>query len=171
MQRIDVFDIIRSLFFGPEKVVFSRFMDPLGNFEIFYPKKWKFDRDIAVVEGKYTVQFESKKSTFTISVDASLPLDFDFRKYAKKELESPTAGILATARKTTFRGMPAFKREYSYYSEGREYFGGGVMFYNGDIVVSLSWSAPEKDREKQEAIFSHMIDRLVVYKGFNIRKG
>jgi hypothetical protein len=170
LPRLNILDLLSSLFSREERVVFSRFTDPLGNFEIFYPKKWRFDRDIAVVEGKYTVCFESKESRFSVSVDASLPQDFDFERYAKEELEAPTSGIIASIKKRRFRSMPAYKREYAFSSGGKDYFGGGLMFFTGTTVFSLSWSALEKDREKQEAIFDHMLERLSLRRGFTLRK-
>lgn len=170
MPRGDILDMLMSLFSRDQTVIFTRFIDPLGNFEIFYPKDWRFDRDVAVVDGKYSISFEKKESRFTISADISLPAGFDFGSYAKEELESPSSGIIATVRKKMFRGMPAYKREFSYCSGGRDFFGGGLMFFTGESVFSLSWSAPEKDRERQEAIFQHMIDKLIVHHGLHIRK-
>jgi hypothetical protein len=69
-----------------------------------------------------------------------------------------------------FRGMPAYKREFSYSSGSKDFFGGGLMFFTGDSVFSLYWTAPEKDRERQEAIFEHMIDKLSMHSGLHIRK-
>ncbi len=148
------------------KQEYSLFRDPLGNFEIFYPKGWKFDRDIAVVEGKYTVSFESGDRRITISVDAALEPGFRFSDYEKKELESPTAGIIADVKKSKFRGMPAYKREYSYQSGGKTYLGGGIMFHTGRTVFSLSWSAPEKQREEFQKLVDHVLDTLVIRQGF-----
>ncbi len=149
---------------------FVRFRDPLGNFEIFYPHGWRFDEDIAVVDGKYTVSFDSKDgcARFVVFVDAKLEPKFKFTEYAKKELESPSSGIMADLKKTKFRKMPAYEREYRFESEGRDYFGGGVMFHAGQIVFSLSWSAPEKQKETFERIFNHILKTLVVREGFSL---
>lgn len=170
MQRYNLIDIIMSFFSKDESIIFTKFTDPLGNFEIFYPKKWKFDRDIAVVDGRYGVTFESGDHHFTVSVDASIPKKFDFRKYAKKELESPESGIIASIKERAFRGMDAYEREYCFTSGRKDFFGGGLMFFTGNAVFSLSWSAPEKEREKMEAVFKHMLEKLTIYSGFSIRK-
>lgn len=170
MLRFNIPDILSAFFPREERIVFTVFRDPLCNFEIYHPKGWKYDKNIAVVDGKYTVSFASRDNQFTIAVDASLPAGFDFNKYAKAELESPESGIHASIKKQRFRGMPAYRREYSYSSGGKDYFGGGLMFFTGKAVFSLSWSAPEADREKMEAVFGHMLDKLKLYEGFSIRK-
>ncbi|MBU0533122.1 hypothetical protein KKB44_06535 [Candidatus Micrarchaeota archaeon] len=158
MLKIDIF----NLFSRDEKIIFSRFVDPLGNFEIFHHKTWKYDEDIAVVDGKYLISFESKDARFVVSVDASLASDFNFDAYAKEEIDSPTSGIHASVKKRSFRNMPAYEREYLYESAGKNYFGGGLIFFTGTLVISLSWTAPEKQKEKYESIFRHMIEKLHV---------
>ena len=120
MRKPNILDVISSFFSRDKTIVFSNFMDPLGNFEIYYPKKWSYDRDIAVSDGKYAISFEKGDTRFTIAVDISIPRDFDFRKYAKAELEDPTSGILTTAKKSHFRNMPAYRRDYSYESGGKD---------------------------------------------------
>ncbi|HSB47479.1 MAG TPA: hypothetical protein VLD37_05675 [Candidatus Bilamarchaeum sp.] len=150
---------------------FQLFRDNLGNFEIFYPNGWKFDEDIAIEDGKYTISFQSGdgRSQFTVAVDAKLPDRFDFAKYAKDELESPTSGIYAPPKKTKFRKMNAYSREFAYLSGGRKYFGGGLMFLSGREVFSLNWTAPESDREFAGKIFSHMLESLVLKEGFSVQ--
>lgn len=155
--------------FRAKKIRFKRFRDPLGNFEIFYPEGWKFDRDIAVVNGKYTVAFERGDRHFTIAVDTSLPPDFEFGEYAKSELEGPSSGIIADLKRERFQGMPSFSREYRFDSGGKAFFGGGTMFFTGRAVFSVSWSAPEKDEGPSGRIFRHMLKSLAVREGLTIR--
>ncbi len=162
-------DKLLGLFGRKKEVSYRQFRDPLGNFEVFYPSNWKFDNDIAVVDGKYTVCFEGGSSHLTIAVDAALLPDFDFGKYAKKELESPSSGIIADLVRGKFKGMPAFTREYSYESGGKSFFGGGTMFFTGRSVLSLSWSAPEKEKERAQKIIQHMLDSLAVRYGLIIK--
>lgn len=161
-------------FLGLKKksITFSHFRDSLGNFELFYPSGWKFDEDIAVIDGKYTISFDAKDglSTFTISIDGSLPPKFNFASYAKTQLESPTSGIYTSIKRGKFKGMAAYTREYTYISSGRTYFGGGVMFFTGEIVGSISWSAPQNERETFEGIFRHMLDSLTVREGFLVKR-
>jgi hypothetical protein len=151
-----------------KEITYRQFRDPLGNFEVFYPANWKFDRDIAVVDGKYTICFEGGRSHFTIAVDAALLPDFDFKSYAKKELESPSSGIVADLVRGKFKGMPAFTREYCYEGGGKTFFGGGTMFFTGRSVFSLSWAAPEKEKKNAEKIIQHMLDSLVVRYGLTM---
>ena len=156
-------DKLLSLF-KPKKPAYRRFSDPLGNFELFYPESWKFDRDVAVVEGKYSICFEGRQAHFTVAVDAALPEGFDFPAHAKKELESPSSGIIAQIEKGRFLGMPSYSRQFRYESGGKTYLGGGEMFFNGSAVFSLSWSAPEKNEAAQE-ILRHILQSLVVRQG------
>jgi hypothetical protein len=164
--------ILGRLGFRKKAVVFSRFRDGLGNFELFYPQGWEYDEDIAVMDGKYTISFTSrdKLSQFTVSVDTMLPENFDFERYAREELESPTSGIYTPVVGSTFHGMPSFDREYSFTSGGRGYFGGGVMFFTGGAVFSLSWSAPQSRTDEMAGVFGHMKDTMAVRAGF-IREG
>mgnify|MGYP006267466361 CR=1 FL=1 len=99
--------------FGEKPLRFLRFRDGMGNFEILYPESWRYDSDIAVVDGKYTISFQSPDCLcqFTVSVDIQLPEKFRFDSYAKAELESPTSGIYTPVKKTSFRDMPAYTRE------------------------------------------------------------
>ncbi|MFH1785173.1 MAG: hypothetical protein ABH842_01975 [Candidatus Micrarchaeota archaeon] len=150
-------------FFKKKPVEFVKFCDSFGNFEITYPKNWHFDKNIAVVDGQYTNSFYSNDSNFTISVNAKIYEKFNFKKYAKQELESPSSGILTKPKKSKFLGMPSYNREYSYHSDGKEYFGGGIMFFTGRIVFSLNWNAPKYDKEKKK-IFDQMISSLKVVK-------
>lgn len=156
-------DRILSLF-KPEKPTYRRFRDPLGNFELFYPTNWKFDQDVAVVDGKYSICFEGREGHLTVAVDASLPENFDFQSHAKKELESPSSGIIAQITKGRFLGMPSYSREFRYDSGGKTFLGGGEMFFSGSAVFSVSWSAPERNKAGQE-ILRHILQSLVVRQG------
>jgi hypothetical protein len=149
---------------------FCRFINPLGDFEIQYPRDWRFDRDIAVMEGKYTISFESRHSSFTISVDTDIQKGFSFSRYAKAELESPTSGIYTPMKKSSFRKMPAYRRGYSYTSEGKDYFGGGLMFFTGKAVFSISWSGPEIRKQELQHIFEHMLKSMIIREGVLIRR-
>ncbi len=164
--------LLGCLGMGQKSISFWRFRDGLGNFEIFVPEGWKYDEDIAVVDGKYTISFQSpdKLCQFTISIDAQLPDDFRFSAYAKAELESPESGIYASVKKSRFHGMPAYVRDYSYTDGRSTFFGGGVMFFARDTVFSLSWSGPSSKRTILDAVFSHMRKTLVVRHGFVITR-
>jgi len=146
-------------FFKPKPVEFVKFRDPIENFEIFYPKSWKYDEDVAVYDGKYTISFESGQKRVTIIVDYKIPEKFDFRKYMNEQFEGPSSGIIASLEKTKFRGMPAYQREYSYYSSGKEFVSKGIVFYTGSRVYSLTWFGPLNFSEE---IYNHMTKSLIV---------
>ena len=157
MPKNSLIGRILSLFRQKRETKYALFRDGMGNFEIFIPEGWKYDRDIAVVDGRYTVSFQSpdRLASFSISVDAQLPEGFDFTAYAKGELESPESGIYTPVERSSFREMPAFRREYSYDSGGRKYLGGGVMFFTGSLVLSTCWGAPES--AGMGPAFEHML--------------
>jgi len=168
-----VFSRIKRLFgFERKKTRFSRFIDSSGNFEMDYPEGWKYDHDIAIEDGKYTVSFSSPDShaAFVISVDASLPQDFKFPGYARNELESPSAGIYAKAVRCRFHKMPAYEREYCYVSGGKAYCGGGMMFHANQAVFSMLWNCLQSTKKETGRIFSRMMDSFVVRQGFRIKK-
>jgi len=150
-------------------VRYLRFQDPLGDFEMSYPEGWRYDRDIAVVDGKYLISFESREARYTINVDTEITEGFDFRRYAKEELESPESGIVAQMEKTRFRAYPAYRRDYRLCSGGKDLFGGDLMFFSGKAVFRISWSAPEKGRKGFQDIFDHMLGSLAIGEGFLIR--
>lgn len=158
---------------GPSPVRFVTFRDSSGNFELCYPSGWRFDHDIMVADARYMVPFSSQDSrcTFNVAVDGNLPMGFNFGRYAKAELESPSSGIFAAISRGRFKGMPAYRREYAFTSGAMEYFGGGVMFSTGDVVFSISWSAPAKKRTEMEPVFRHMLKNFTVLEGFAIRRG
>ena len=158
-----------------------RFQDPLGNFVIHYPGGWKFDRDVAVMEGAYTISFSSPdgRCTFNIAVDAGLrggpgskggpKGGFDFPGYAKAVLESPSSGIYTPVKKSKFRDMPAYERDYTYHSSGTAYSAGGVMFFTGRAVFSISWNASERDKARYDALFKAMLESLIILSGLSFR--
>lgn len=155
-----------------KQVYFLRFVDSSGNFELVYPKGWDFDHDIAIEDARYTISFCSRdsQSTFTVAVDANLPQGFKFKEYAKRELEGPSSGIYAKAQKSEFKGMPAYTRDFNYKSGRKAYFGGGVMFYTGNVVFSITYNAPESQRKEMNAVFIHMKERFMVRPGFVMTK-
>ncbi|MCI0503829.1 hypothetical protein L0Y65_03900 [Candidatus Micrarchaeota archaeon] len=173
MRSGDLISRVKSfLGLGAKAMRFRQFTDGMGNFSMLVPAGWKCDEDIAVVEGKYTISFQPPDglSQFSVSIDAQVPPGLRFTKYAKSELESPSSGIYTPVRKSSFHKMPAFVREYCYTSGGRRYFGGGVMFFSGAIVYSLSWSAPQAKQGAQEGLFARMKDSFSPSRGFVMRK-
>jgi hypothetical protein len=163
---------LRRLLGQDKEVSYERFRDGLGNFELFYPKGWKYDEDIAVVDGKYSIAFESPDGLcrFNVSVDAQLEPGMDFGAYAKAELESPSSGIYTPVTKGHFHGMPAYLRDYSFTSGSRGFFGGGVMFFSGKIVYSLTWSGPEGRKGPLSAVFDHMLRTIMVRASYSVSR-
>lgn len=159
---------------GPAKEsALVRFRDPLGNFVLSCPQGWKTDRDVAVVEGAYTISLGSPdgRASFTVAVDTNLRRGFDFRAYVRRELEAPSSGILAPVKKSEFRGMPAFARDYAYSSGSCACFAGGIAFFTGRAVFSVSWSGPESSRKTLEPLFTRMLGSLMILPGMSFASG
>ncbi len=174
MRKNDIIAGIKGVLgLGKKAISMARFQDPLGNFVISYPADWKFDLDVAVLEGAYTISMSSSdgRCAFNIHVDAGLKKGFDFAAYAKNELESPSSGVYTDVKKGKFREMPSYDREYGYRSSGRDYFGGGTMFFTGRAVFSVSWNAPESERGTMEKAFSRMLESIVILPGMKFRSG
>lgn len=155
---LQIFDVL----FKKKPITFLKFKDGLNNFEIDYPKGWHYDKDVAFVDGQYTNCFQSNDTNFIISVNLKLNEKFNFKQYAKAELESPGSGIYTTSVSSKFRKMPAYTREYSYTSNGNLYLGGGLMFFTGNAIFSIIWSTPKSKIEESKKIFDHMLSSLVL---------
>lgn len=153
---LQIFDFL----FKKKQVNFLNFKDALGNFEIQYPEGWQYDKDVAFVDGQYTNCFQSNNINFTISVN--IKINENFKQYAMAELESPSSGVYTNPISSKFRKMPAYKREYTYTSNGNDYFGGGIMFFTGRTVFSIIWNAPKSKIEESRKIFDHMLASLVI---------
>ncbi len=129
--------------FRKEPQKFIKFNDPLNNFELFYPKGFRYDQDVAVYNWSYTISFESKHERLIVSVDSKKAVDFD--KYVEQEFNSPKSGIISNLRKSVFRGFPSYDRDFQYTDSGRDYIGKGIVFYTGSIIYSLTWMSPNRD--------------------------
>ncbi len=173
LPRNDLITRIKSLFSHKRKSPkFRLFRDYQGNFHIEYPEDWRFDPEIAMVEGKYSVSFESPSgpARFVVTLDSILPFGFDFEKQVKETLGQPTSGFCADIKATEFRGMKAFSYEYCYQTEGRRFFAGGLTFFTGWSVFSLNWSAPEQEQKHYQKIFDRMLETLTFRRGILSRR-
>ncbi len=159
LLKNDIFGFLRK-----KEIKYAQFNDPLGNFKIAYLENWKFDADMVVFDGGYSLSFSSpdSQSTFTIFVDAKIMPKSNLRGYASRELESPESGIYAKMRETSFFGTQAYQSDYDYHSGNTPYFGGSVIFSGKKAIYRLSWCAPLKNRPAIENIFSAMKKSLIV---------
>ena len=159
-----MFDLLKRLFQREKNPpTFHKFVDPLGNFSIMVPEKWKTDEDIAIDDGKYTIPFDSpdELAEFSISIDYSARnASFDFDDFVKKYFNSPESGIHSTFSKTNFRKYPAYVREFIYSNRGRGFYGGSIIFYTGKLLVELIHHAPADKREYYDIIFEKMKESM-----------
>lgn len=145
------------------KVCFNKYEDFYGNFSIFYPKDWRYDPSVIVDNGAYAIVFHSKRSRtqFRLGVETVLPLKFDFRKYAKKEIESSSSGMIATAKSTKFREYPCFTAIYEYESDGKKFLGKRLIFYTENRIFSIFYTYPQEE-DCLEAVFDYMKDSVTI---------
>ncbi len=144
-------------------VEYSIFKDPIGRFEIPYPKDWKFNPDILVVEGEYSESFQSRnKATFTINVNFGVDKNFNFEAYVKNEFYGPHSGMHSAVEKEKYQGKKAYQKEYSYENDGKKYFGGEKIFFKEGAIYLLTYQAFDKDKEEMTKIFEYMINNLFI---------
>jgi len=146
-----------------KKIKFEVYKDYYGHFSMFYPKDWKYDPPIVVDQGSYAVVFHSNKSraTFRVEVSTILPLKFDFKKYAKDEIEGPSAGVISKACKSKFREYSCFSTNYEYESE-EKFIGEKIIFYTGDRIFSIFYTYPEKEGKNLKKVFKYMMESLII---------
>lgn len=168
---MSILDSIKNLFSKKPKepefegVKFKNYEDYYGHFSIFYPKEWRYDPSVVVDEGGYAVVFHSNKtdSNFRVGVETILPLKFDFRKYAKKEIEKPSAGIVSKACKSKFRKYPCYGTNYEYEGGGKKFSGKKMIFYTGDRIFTIFYTYPEEEKKNIDKIFKYMTESLIIH--------
>ena len=141
----------------------SIFVDYLGNFRLNYPSSWTFDNRLAVVDGAYTISFESKnhKEKFVISVETIIPKNLNFEDYAKEKLIGPNSGVHATIKKSKFRHFDSFDIEYVIHS-GQLMVCKTLIFITGNRIFFLSYSATKKNWNQSELLFDGILESLEV---------
>ncbi|NYZ77127.1 hypothetical protein H0O02_02310 [Candidatus Micrarchaeota archaeon] len=146
-----------------DKMHFKNYDDFYGHFSMFYPKDWSYDPPVVIDEGGYAVVFHSGKSRsqFRVGVETILPMEFNFRKYAKNEIESSSSGMVAKACSSKFGKHPCFTAAYEYESEGRKYVGKRILIYTGERIFSIFYTHPA-DEKSLEGIFLYMTDSLAI---------
>ena len=158
---MSILDFLRKKEPKFEDIKFENYNDYHGHFSVFYPKGWKYDPPVVIENGGYAVVFHSNKtqSQFRIGVETILPLKFDFEKYAKKEIEQSSAGIVSKAKNSKFREYECYNTDYEYESEGRPYKGEQLIFYTGDRIFSVFYTYP-KTGENIEKILRYMLESI-----------
>ncbi len=139
---------------------FAVFKDPFGNFIISYPEGWRYDEDIAVVEGSYGVWFEKGSKRISVHVTACRLADFD--SYAQRYLKDPKRGVVGRIRKTTFKDMPAYDFRYKLHEGSKVFLGGALMFYTGRCIFYISWFVPKSEWPHFKELFKHILRTMWV---------
>jgi len=121
-----------------------RFVDYQGNFALLVPSDWRFDEDVAVENGAYTICFESKdgRSHLTVAVESILPPDFSIDAYVRKNIGTPESGFQAEPVEGSFNGQAAWLYSCRIGSGKDESLFEGAVFVSGAVLYSLSWSYP-----------------------------
>ncbi len=145
-------------------IKFRLYRDFYDNFTIEYPEKWKYDPPVIMDGGSYAVVFHSNKSNahFRLGVESILPMKFELKKYAVKEIEDPSAGVFSKACKSKFRKYKCFETDYLYEHEGNNYIGEKKIFQTEDKVFSIFYTYPKKEKEKLKKVFNYMSKTLVI---------
>ncbi len=159
------------------------FTDPLGNFELDIPKGWRFDRDVIVDSGQYSISFEAqdRRMRFVVSVDTKPPEPADFESYVRKECEGPASGILCGMSKKEFRGYLGYGRRFIFGKGNDESVREDRIFLTAGAVFTISrtrpiiHSAPEPDsktkiikKDAKEEVLDWMFASFIVKKGLSV---
>ncbi|MEM4166670.1 MAG: hypothetical protein QXX68_03270 [Candidatus Pacearchaeota archaeon] len=150
-----------------EKTEFEKFEDALLNFQIFYPKHWSYEKETAVIDGAYAIIFHSTTSpaSLRIEVNTKIPKCYskkDFRKYAKNEIEKPTAGVIANAKEQRINNYECIQTEYFFYDRGRKFYGKKIFIFVKDRIFSLFFICDEENHKNLKKTFDYIVDSLVI---------
>jgi hypothetical protein len=148
------------------KTDFASFSDSLGNFEVFYPKHWKYDENTAVVDSCYAINFVSDKTktSMRIEVDMKLPVGFDkkkFMKYAKDEIEKPTAGVLSKAYAKTLGIYDCVETAYEFKEGNTIMHGEKTIIFASNKVYSIMFICPMSEYDRLKNTFKYVLDSFV----------
>jgi hypothetical protein len=150
-----------------EHTNFEKFEDSLQNFQMFYPCHWKYEKNTAIIEGAYAINFSSTKSraTLRVEVDTRLPFGFSskkFEQYAKDEIEKPTAGIISTACKMNLTPYECMGTKYEFTDGSNHMHGEKILFYTGDRIFSLLLICHAADYDRLKKTFAYVVDSFKV---------
>lgn len=169
---------ITELFqFKTRSITFSEFSDPLGGFSILYPNYWKYDSNIVIHEGSYSIIFQKSNELFTITTDHLS----DFSNYESKikdVLIGPNSGSFGSfKKKSESHELIIYESDYSFYSDS--VFFGSIVLYcrkicyyykkNGKYFI-LSLSMPKNDMTKFEFIFSKILASAVLNSELSLKR-
>lgn len=160
-----------SLFFPVEpefeSTEFELFEDSLGNFQVFYPKHWEYEKETAVIDGTYAIIFHSSTSpsNMRIEVNMRIPKKFgkkSFQKCIRDEIEKPTAAVVSKARNLRVNGRDCVETEYSFSDGNRKMHGKKLFVFANDRIINVFFICPESDYAKLKKTFAYIIDSLVI---------
>lgn len=146
---------------------FRLFEDSLGNFQIFYPKHWEYEKETAVIDGTYAIIFYSCTSptNMRIEVNTRIPKKFgkkSFQKCVKDEIEKPTAAVISKARNLKVNGRDCVETEYSFSDNNRKMHGKKLFIFANDRIINIFFICLESDYAKLKKTFAYIIDSLVI---------
>ena len=151
-------NFLSNLFKKEEK--FILFSDPFSNFSISIPQSWKFDSDVVIDEGRYSICFEKPNHTaqICIYVDTN-SISEDFETFAKKRFNDPSSGSLGTVSSSSFQNQKALQKSFTFRSSSL--FDGKIIalkkknFY--EIIIHQKSPLTENLSKEVEKILSSII--------------
>jgi hypothetical protein len=151
-------DFLSNLFKNEEK--FILFPDPFSNFTISIPQSWKFDSNVVIDEGRYSICFEkpNREAQVCIYVDTNIISD-DFETFAKKRFNDPSSGSLGTISLSSFQKQKCLQKSFTFRSSSL--FDGKIIalkkknFY--EIIIHQKSPLNENLSKEVEKILSSII--------------
>lgn len=150
-----------------EQTEFEKFEDSLQNFQIFYPKHWKYEEKTAIIDGAYAIIFYSTTSpaNLRIEVNTRVPKGFskkDFKKYARNEIEQPTAAIVSNAKTIKIGNYDCIQTEYFFYDRGRKFYARKLFIFCLDRIFTLFFICDEQNYKNLKKTLAYIIDSLLI---------
>lgn len=108
-------NFLSNLFKKEEK--FILFSDPFSNFSISIPKNWKYDSDVVIDEGRYSICFEKpdRNAQLCISVDTN-SISGDFESFVKKKFNDPSSATIGTISEVSFQNQKCLQKTFTFKS-------------------------------------------------------
>ena len=153
------FSSLFSIFKKPTKFVL--FTDPFGNYSLLIPDSWKFDSDVIVDDGKYSICFDSptEDARLVVSLDLSFSPKKDFETYLIKKLSDPSSGSIGFISKGIFKDLKTTEKTFSFNKNGN-FSGKVIAFKKGEIIYELTVHSKDSNSHSLSPIFATILSSI-----------
>lgn len=141
----------------PQFIVFT---DPFSNFSISIPQNWKYDSNVVIDEGRYSICFEkpNRDAQICISVDTN-HISQDLETFVKKRFNDPSSGSIGSTSEILFQNQKCLQKSFTFKSSSL--FDGKIIaikkknFY--EVIIHQKSPFSENLSKEIEKILSSII--------------